>query len=76
MATVTFDVPDDLKVAFDQTFSDQDQSAVVAELMREAVARSIRSKQRDETSVDATRRRAHDRSLANQARVARLRRSL
>lgn len=37
MATVNFSVPDDVKAAFDAAFSDQNKSAIVAELMRRAV---------------------------------------
>ena len=37
MATVNFSVPDDVKRAFDEAFGDQNESAVVAELMRRAV---------------------------------------
>ena len=38
MATVNFSVPDDVKEAFDRTFGDGNKSAVIAELMRKAVA--------------------------------------
>jgi hypothetical protein len=37
VATVNFSVPDDVKAAFDETFGDQNKSAIVAELMRRAV---------------------------------------
>ena len=36
MATVNFSVPDDVKAKFDKTFSGQNKSAVLAELMRRA----------------------------------------
>lgn len=48
MATVNFSVPDDVKKAFDRTFRDQNKSAVIADLMRRAVADSNRQKQREE----------------------------
>jgi hypothetical protein len=38
MATVNFSVPDDVKTEFDKTFGGQNKSAVIAELMRKAVA--------------------------------------
>ena len=37
MATVNFSVPDEVKLAFDEAFGDQNKSAVVADLMRRAV---------------------------------------
>ena len=46
MSTVTFSVPDDVKRAFNATFAHQNKSAVIAELMREAVARAQRQQQR------------------------------
>jgi metal-responsive CopG/Arc/MetJ family transcriptional regulator len=48
MATVNFSVPDDVKKAFDRTFRDQNKSAVIADLMRRAIADSDRQKQREE----------------------------
>lgn len=39
MATMNFSVPDDVKAAFNETFADQNRSAVVTQLMREAVER-------------------------------------
>jgi hypothetical protein len=42
MATVNFSIPDDLKQAFNEAFEDQNKSAIVAELMREAIARAER----------------------------------
>lgn len=50
MATVNFSVPDDVKDAFNATFGDQNKSAVIAELMREAVARAER-KQRSRAAI-------------------------
>jgi hypothetical protein len=38
MATVNFSVPDDVKAEFDKTFGGQNKSAVIADLMRKAVA--------------------------------------
>lgn len=45
MATVNFSVPDDVKRAFNATFEGQNKSAVIAELMREAVDRAQRRQQ-------------------------------
>ena len=45
MATVNFSVPEDVKTAFNETFKGRNKSAVIAELMREAVER-VRRKQK------------------------------
>jgi hypothetical protein len=45
MATVNFSVPEDIKNAFNMLFEGQNKSAVIAELMREAVER-VQSQQR------------------------------
>jgi hypothetical protein len=42
MGTVNFSIPDDVKEAFNATFEGQNKSAIVAELMREAVERAER----------------------------------
>lgn len=42
MPTVNFSVPEDVKQAFNATFEGQNKSAVIADLMREAVARARR----------------------------------
>ena len=39
MATVNFSVPDDVKNAFNEAFKGRNKSAVIADLMREAVER-------------------------------------
>lgn len=40
MPTVNFSVPEDVKAAFNETFNHQNKSAVITELMREAIARA------------------------------------
>jgi hypothetical protein len=40
VATVNFSVPEDVKLAFNATFKGQNKSAVIADLMREAVERA------------------------------------
>ena len=42
MATVNFSVPEDVKRAFHAAFADQNKSAVITALMREAVERRAR----------------------------------
>ena len=46
MATVNFSVPDQVKDAFNKAFAQQNKSAVIADLMREAVARKNQLKAR------------------------------
>jgi metal-responsive CopG/Arc/MetJ family transcriptional regulator len=38
MATVSFSIPDDVKADFDETLGGQNKSAVIAGLMRKAIA--------------------------------------
>jgi metal-responsive CopG/Arc/MetJ family transcriptional regulator len=45
MSTVNFSVPDDIKKAFNEAYKGQNKSAVIAELMREAVERAHRKQQ-------------------------------
>ncbi|MBS0487723.1 MAG: hypothetical protein JSS13_10300 [Proteobacteria bacterium] len=42
MATVNFSVPEDVKDAFNATFDGRNKSAIVADLLREAVEREKR----------------------------------
>ena len=42
MATVNFTIPDNVEEAFNETFADANKSAIVADLMREAVEREHR----------------------------------
>jgi hypothetical protein len=65
MATVNFSVPDDVKKAFDRTFRDQNKSAVIADLMRRAVADSDRQKQREALFRSLTERRRKRPSASN-----------
>jgi metal-responsive CopG/Arc/MetJ family transcriptional regulator len=46
MATVNFSVPSDVKEAFDKAFSGQNKSAVLTELMRQAVEERRRRQRR------------------------------
>jgi hypothetical protein len=50
MATINFSVPDDVKVAFNEMFNDQNKSAIITELMREAVARA-QARQRSRSAI-------------------------
>ena len=46
MATVNFSVPPDVKEAFDRTFAGQNKSAVLTDLMRQAVEERRRRRRR------------------------------
>ena len=51
MATVNFSVPEDVKAAFNETFEGRNKSAVIAELMREAVER-VRRRQKGREAIE------------------------
>jgi len=52
MATVNFSVPEDVKAAFNETFNHQNKSAVITELMREAIERAS-SRQRSQNAISS-----------------------
>lgn len=64
MATVNFSVPDDVKEAFNATFQGQNKSAVIAELMREAVERARRKQRSHEAIQRILARREHAPTLS------------
>ena len=57
MATVNFSVPDDVKKAFDRAFRRRNKSAIIADLMRQAVADVERRRLRAELFRTLTERR-------------------
>ena len=59
MATVNFSVPDEVKEAFNATFADANKSAIIAELMREAVEREHRRRESRAASGRIRARRHH-----------------
>jgi hypothetical protein len=65
MATVNFSVPDDVKAEFDKTFGGQNKSAVIAYLMRKAVAGAKLRKRRVDIFRTLTRRRSERPSLSD-----------
>lgn len=58
MATVNFSVPDEVREAFNRTFARQNKSAIIAELMRRAVAEAKQQKRRAEAFRMLTARRS------------------
>jgi metal-responsive CopG/Arc/MetJ family transcriptional regulator len=65
MATVNFSVPDDVKSEFDRVFGGQNKSAVIADLMRKAVAEAKRLKRREDIFRTLTERRRTRPSLSD-----------
>lgn len=47
MATMNFSIPDDIKKRFNQTFANANKSAVVSQLLEEAIERAERKQQGD-----------------------------
>jgi len=58
MATVNFSVPDDVKEAFDRAFGHRNKSAIIADLMRQAVAEAQRQERREAAFATLTARRS------------------
>lgn len=58
MATVNFSVPDDVKKAFNAAYKGQNKSAIIAELMREAVERAALKQKHREAIANVLARRA------------------
>ena len=52
MATVNFSVPEDVKQAFNETFADENKSAVLTKLMRQAIEERQRVRRRA-AAIDA-----------------------
>ena len=59
MSTVNFSVPDDVKKAFNEAYKGQNKSAVIAELMREAVERAQRKQRSHDAIASILERRKH-----------------
>lgn len=72
MATVNFSVPEDVKKAFNRAFKNRSKSAVIAELMRQAVAEADSQKRRAQLFRSLTeRRRLRPSANAKATRAAR-----
>ena len=59
MSTVNFSVPEDVKDAFNATFEGQNKSAIIADLMREAVERAQQRRKSEAAYKRILRRRKH-----------------
>lgn len=58
MATVNYSVPDEIKDAFNAAYQGQNKSAVIAELMMEAVERAAHKQRHREAIANILARRA------------------
>lgn len=52
MSTINFSVPEEIKKAFQETFAEENRSAIIARLMQEAVEERQRQKRRA-AAIDA-----------------------
>jgi metal-responsive CopG/Arc/MetJ family transcriptional regulator len=59
MSTMNFSVPDDIKNAFNEAYKGQNKSAVISELMREAVERAQRKQSSHDAIASILERRKH-----------------
>lgn len=66
MATVNFSVPEEVKEAFNEAYKGQNKSAVIADLMREAVERAQRKQRSREAIARIVERRKHAPILADE----------
>jgi len=73
MSTVNFSVPEEVKQAFNDTFKDQNKSAIIAGLMMEAVERDRRRK-RSREAFDRILKRQEASSSVDDGRIRQARR--
>ena len=66
MSTMNFSVPDDVKEAFNEAYKGRNKSAVIAELMREAVERAQRKQRSHEAISRVLDRRKHAPALTDE----------
>ena len=66
MATVNFSIPDDVKEAFNETFKGRNKSAIIADLMREAVERVQRREQSQAAIREILKRRRGRESVSDE----------
>jgi hypothetical protein len=68
MATVNFSVPEEVKQVFNETFEGQNKSAIIADLMLEAVERA-RSQERSLAAYKRILKRRRDAPVVTEARI-------
>ena len=59
MSTVNFSVPEEVKRSFNEAFAGRNKSAIIADLMREAVERAERRKRHRQAIARILKRRKH-----------------
>lgn len=72
MSTVNFSVPDDVKEAFNNAFEGQNKSAVIADLMREAVER-VQARKRGQSAFQRILKRRLSAPRVSEAQVRKAR---
>lgn len=72
MATINFSVPEEVKAAFNEMFAQQNKSAIITELMREAVERA-RNRQRSRDAVSSILSRRNDAPVLTESAFRRAR---
>ncbi|MDD9996807.1 MAG: hypothetical protein OXQ89_03580 [Rhodospirillaceae bacterium] len=72
MATVNFSVPEDVKNAFNDTFKNRNKSAIIADLMREAVERE-RDNRESRRAIQRILRRRRTAPVVSDEEIRRLR---
>ncbi len=72
MATMNFSIPDEIKQAFNREFAGRNKSAIVSELMQQAIGNAQRQRERETAFRLLTRERTGRRPLTDdQIRQAR-----
>lgn len=74
MATVNFSIPDEIKEAFQETFANENRSAIIARLMKEAVE-DRRRQERQAAAIDALLDLRRKQRPASDEEIARARRA-
>lgn len=74
MATVNFSVPDEIKEAFQEAFANENKSAVIARLMKQAVEEKKRQQVRA-AAIDALLELHREQAPLSESEFARLRKA-
>lgn len=68
MATMNFSIPDDVKKRFNQTFANANKSAIVTQLLEEAIVRAERKRQSDQ-AIQQIKSRWNERPLVTEEEI-------
>jgi hypothetical protein len=72
MATMNFSIPEDVKERFNRTFANANKSAVVTQLLEEAIERAERKRQSDE-AIQRIKSRWHQRPILTEEEIVQAR---